>query len=292
LKANVSFYLKNQTKTAMVLIQFLTGKHLIHFSLALMLLPFSPQNTPPAQADNSAAEQTAVQRASVEGAWQLSSQTGKAEAGLAGATAVQIVQDGYFTVAYYDLKGKRFIGTYGGTYQLTNGQITVQHEFNTLDSTKVGQTFTGKQALQNGKWQLTGIRGTGDETETWEKVQADGTSPLAGTWRITGRLDPDGKMSTMQPGPRKTLKMLSDNRFQWIAFNSETAEFFGTGGGTYTAKDGKYTENIEFFSRDSSRVGAQLTFDFKREGNNWHHSGLSSTGKPINEVWQKQSDQK
>jgi hypothetical protein len=86
--------------------------------------------------------------------------------------------------------------------------------------------------------------------------------------------------------------MLSDNRFQWIAFNSETAEFFGTGGGTYTAKGGKYTENIEFFSRDSSRVGAQLTFDFKREGNNWHHSGLSSTGNPINEIWQRQPDQK
>jgi hypothetical protein len=277
----------------MVLIQLLTSKHLISFCLSLLLtLPSSPQDTPHAQAAHSAAAQPAVQKGGVEGAWQLSSQTGKVDAALAGATAVKIVQDGYFTVAYYDKEGKQFMGTYGGTYTITNGQLTVQHEFNTFDSTKVGQTFTGKQVVQNGKWQLTGISGSGDETETWEKVQAGGSSALAGAWRITGRLDPEGKMSTMQPGPRKTLKMLSDNRFQWIAFNSETAEFFGTGGGTYTAKDGKYTENIEFFSRDSNRVGAQLTFDFKREGNNWHHSGLSSTGTPINEVWQKQSGQK
>lgn len=65
-------------------------------------------------------------------------------------------------------------------------------------------------------------------------------------------------MVSMRPGARKTIKILSGTRFQWAAINSETGEFFGTGGGNYTFKDGKYTENIEYFSRDASRVGASL----------------------------------
>ena len=43
------------------------------------------------------------------------------------------------------------------------------------------------------------------------------------------------------------MKILTGSRFQWIAYNTETKQFFGTGGGSYTAKNGVYTENIEFF---------------------------------------------
>ena len=81
------------------------------------------------------------------------------------------------------------------------------------------------------------------------------------------------------------MKILSDSHFQWIAYNVETKEFFGTGGGTYTAKDGAYTENILFFSRDSSRVGASLGFEFGIVNDEWHHKGLSSKGDPIHEIW-------
>jgi hypothetical protein len=78
---------------------------------------------------------------------------------------------------------------------------------------------------------------------------------------------------------------LSGTRFQWIAYNTETRQFMGTGGGTYSTKDGKYTENIDFFSRDNSRVGASLQFDFELKDNDWHHKGLSSKGDPIYEIW-------
>ncbi len=85
--------------------------------------------------------------------------------------------------------------------------------------------------------------------------------------------------------PRKTMKILSGTRFQWIAYNVETKEFMGTGGGTYTTTNGKYTENIDFFSRDNSRVGASLEFDFEIKGNDWHHKGFSSKGDPMHEIW-------
>jgi hypothetical protein len=81
------------------------------------------------------------------------------------------------------------------------------------------------------------------------------------------------------------MKILSGTRFQWIAYNTETGQFRGTGGGTYTTIDGKYTENIEFFSRDDSRVGASLGFNFELKNGDWHHSGFSSKGTPLYEVW-------
>jgi hypothetical protein len=114
----------------------------------------------------------------------------------------------------------------------------------------------------------------------------DGKGQLAGNWRITSRKQGE-TMNEIPLRPRRTLKLLTGTRFQWMAINIESGEFSGTGGGTYTFVNGKYTENIEFFSRDSSRVGVSLTFDGKVENGHWHHSGLSSKGDPIQEIWSK-----
>ncbi len=56
-------------------------------------------------------------------------------------------------------------------------------------------------------------------------------------------------------------------------------------GGAYTIIDGKYTEHIECFFRDNSRVGASLEFDFELIDGKWYHSGFSSKGAPLHEVW-------
>ena len=95
-------------------------------------------------------------------------------------------------------------------------------------------------------------------------------------------------MSVMQRGPRKTIKWLSGTRFQWAAFNPQTKQFFGTGGGTYTLQNGKYTEHIEFFSRNADRVGTQVTFDYEVKNGDWHHRGLSTAGNKIYEIWARE----
>ena len=130
---------------------------------------------------------------------------------------------------------------------------------------------------------LTDINGT---QQPWARID-EGRDKLAGVWRITGRMV-DGKVNQMQRGDRKTLKLISGTRFQWMAINPATKEFFGTGGGTYTFIDGKYTEHIEFFSRDSSRVGATLVFEGSVKDGVWNHSGKSSKGEPLNELWTKE----
>lgn len=96
----------------------------------------------------------------------------------------------------------------------------------------------------------------------------------------------DGKTESRDTNmPRKTMKILSGTRFQWIAYNTETKQFMGTGGGTYTTENGEYTENIEFFSRDDSRVGNSLKFNYTLTDGNWNHQGVSSKGDPLNEIW-------
>ena len=218
----------------------------------------------------------------LDGAWRLTSQFD----GPAGTSATMIIADGRFAVAFYSQAGKKFEGTYGGTCTASGGQLVVKNDFNTFDSTRVGKSDAWAYRSQNGKWQLSGTGSGGKGTETWEKLdeKAAGTS-LAGAWQIRLRENEDGRMGEMKPGPRQTIKFLSASRFQWVAFNNETRQFFGTGGGTYSATGGKYTETIEFFSRDPNRVGMQLSFNFALEGTRWRHSGQSTTGNRINEVW-------
>lgn len=118
------------------------------------------------------------------------------------------------------------------------------------------------------------------------------TQELDGAWLMGGRVR-DGETQLRETsGPRKTLKLLFNGQFQWIAFHTETMRFLGTGGGSYTASKGQYIENIMFFSRDNTRVGASLSFDFEIIEGAWHHKGLSSKGQPIHEIWVKRTELK
>jgi hypothetical protein len=212
----------------------------------------------------------------INGAWKLVDNTAVTE-------KTCIIEDNYFMQADYDKATKKFTGTMGGTCLINgDGKLNVTIEFNTIDSNEVGSSFSVNYKIENGNL-LIDVNG---QNSTWQRID-DGKGPLAGNWRITER-EQDGKMNPMRPGPRKTLKILSGTRFQWAAINPQTKEFFGTGGGTYTFTNGKYTETIEFFSRDSSRVGISLSFDGSVEGKRWHHSGKSSKGDRISEIWTRQ----
>jgi hypothetical protein len=209
----------------------------------------------------------------LKGAWQL--QYGPDD-------HVVIFTDNYFAYSNYNKGAKQFLVTFGGTYKADNGQITAHLEFHSSDNQRVGTHVSYPFTLSEETLTIT----VDGESTIWKRVDA-GAAPLAGNWRITHRKQ-DGKLQAIhQSGGRKTVKILSGTRFQWAAINTDTKEFSGTGGGTYTFQNGKYTEHIEFFSRDSSRVGASLTFDGKVEKDGWHHSGLSSRGNAIYEVWNK-----
>ncbi len=199
-----------------------------------------------------------------------------------GGEDVLLFMDGYATQTMCKLGDKEFVMSRGGTYSVEGSNLNLMFEFDTKEKGNIGQRFTAQYKIDGDKLQIT-ING---ESETWNRVD-DGQAPLAGVWRITDRMQ-EGKITPIhQTGPRKTLKILTGTRFQWAAINPETKEFSGSGGGTYTFENGKYTEHIEFFSRDNSRVGNSLSFDGKLEEGKWHHSGKSSRGDAIYEVWGK-----
>ena len=216
---------------------------------------------------------SSTQQHPLTGAWHLQTES---------VEQVLIFEDGYFSHTVFDKKNKKFISTYGGVYKPGTITVDLKTEFDTREKDHVGTErmvayiVEGKELTTD----ITGIR------QKWERLD-DGSDNLAGVWRITGRMV-DGKLNQMQRGDRKTLKLLSSTRFQWMAINPATKEFFGTGGGTYTFENGKYTEHIEFFSRDSTRVGASLTFDGSVKDNVWNHSGKSSKGEPLNEMWTRE----
>ncbi|PZV80927.1 hypothetical protein CLV31_11193 [Algoriphagus aquaeductus] len=217
---------------------------------------------------------------SLDGAWKLISQNGKA---LTDQEYIKIYQDDYFAFGVKNVSDNAFIGAGGGPFKFEDGKYSETLDFFTLNPLQVGTTTPFKIELKGNKLTLSANTNDGMLVETWEKI-SDSKDDLTRNWVITGRKQND-QISRSTPGARRTIKILSGGRFQWVAFNSETKEFSGTGGGTYTAKDGKYVETITFFSRDNSRVGASLSFDFKVIDGEWHHSGLSSQGQPIYEIW-------
>lgn len=187
-----------------------------------------------------------------------------------------ILADGYFSIASFEANDKSFEGTRGGRCEVQDSLVSFSYEFNTWDAEMVGKTETYSFTNEDEELQI------GDRTYT--RLDDGRPGELLGAWIITGRMR-DGEMRERKIGPRKTMKILSGTRFQWIAYNTETQAFMGTGGGTYRTSEGTYTENIDFFSRDSSRVGASLSFQFELTGGQWHHRGKSSKGNDIYEIW-------
>ena len=209
------------------------------------------------------------------GAWEGTSTT---EGGIK-LKSVVIFADGYQVMSVYEAKTGKFVRTNGGTWKLDGNTMTEEVEFDTDNPDRVGTEVSFQVEITD---KTIGIVGS----ETLLTRMDDGTpGQLQGAWLMSGRVKDGETQSRDTNQPRKTMKMLSGTRFQWIAYNTATKEFMGTGGGTYTTIDGKYTENIEFFSRDDNKAGLSLTFNYELIDGKWHHSGLSSKGDPIHEIW-------
>ena len=217
----------------------------------------------------------------LEGAWKLLSEGDD----VFGSDGALLIKDGYLFYTEYRVSDKHFEGSMGGQYKIEDGQLVFKIEFDSWPAARTGQTWKPEVKLEGDRLSFT----MADEGlhMVFSRID-DATGDLAGAWRITDRMR-NGVMQAMRQGPRKTIKMITGTRFQWAAYNPQTNQFSGTGGGTIVLKDGKYTENIEFFSRNKDRVGAELSFDYAVNGIKWDHQGLSSSGNPIHEIWTRQN---
>ncbi|MEM7485911.1 MAG: membrane or secreted protein [Bacteroidota bacterium] len=192
---------------------------------------------------------------------------------------VVVFSKGHQVATRFNAKTGAFVSTNGGKWVLKGDEITETVEFDSKNPDRIGAMISFRIELSQDKLKIKG------DDRVWTRIDDGSPGSLAGAWLMSGRKRNGEFQIRNTDRPRKTMKILSGTRFQWIAYNTETKEFMGTGGGTYTTVDGKYTENIEFFSRDDSRVGASLQFDYSIKDGGWHHSGFSSKGDPLYEVW-------
>lgn len=177
-----------------------------------------------------------------------------------------LMDEEYYLETQFTTKPNQFIKTIGGFYQKKGNDLMVALEFNSNFSKD-----SIKHIVIN-------------DQDRWKKISKT-TLPLQGKWLMAGRVNGDQERRRDTNRPRKTMKILVEGFFQWIAYNTESFSFHGTGGGSYSATDGTYTETIDYFSRDNNKVGISLEFEYAKKGMDWHHQGFSSKGDPLHEIW-------
>ena len=177
-----------------------------------------------------------------------------------------IIDNNYLVMTSYKVDSNKFIKTIGGFYNKEGNRFNMNLEFNSnFKNDSISKIEIEKKA-------------------NWKKISLK-KNDLQGKWLMVGRVRNGNEQRRNLDRPRKTMKFLINGYFQWIAFNTETFQFSGSGGGKYITKDGKYIESIEYFSRDDSKVGLNLEFDYELINKEWNHKGFSSKGDPLHEIW-------
>ena len=177
-----------------------------------------------------------------------------------------IIDKNYFVMTSYKVDSNKFVKTIGGFYIGNGNKLNINLEFN---SNYKNDSISKIEIEKNPNWKKVSLK----------------ENDLQGKWLMVGRVRNGNEQRRNLNRPRKTMKFLINGYFQWIAFNTETFQFSGTGGGKYITKDGKYIESIEYFSRDNSKVGLNLEFDYELKNKEWNHKGLSSKGDALHEIW-------
>lgn len=178
-----------------------------------------------------------------------------------------LMDETYLIETAYHQEDGTFAYTRGGFYKKVDEDINVIFEFNSNYK---------KDSLKNLSYL----------SKKWVKASKPDQA-LEGKWLMAGRVKPEGEQRRDLNRTRKTMKLLLDGYFQWTAFDTASMRFMGSGGGTYTAKEGVYVEAIEYFSRDNSKVGKILPFEFSQKEDDWYHKGNNSKGAPMHEIWHK-----
>jgi hypothetical protein len=207
----------------------------------------------------------------ISGAWKNTTDT---------TQTLILANENYVSITEYSTVGNRFIQAWGGKYEISKTEeIFIDIAFHSKKAQLVGtnMSFNINQKKKNLSF----------TEKTFDRIGNSKADALTGLWKISWILR-KGEMTEMPKGPRKTLKIMAGGYFQWFAINNVTSEFFGTGGGLYTIDGKKYTEELVFFSRDNTRVGSKLSFDAAVSDKSWTHSGQSSKGEPLKEIWEKQ----
>ncbi|MGD1947471.1 MAG: membrane or secreted protein [Croceivirga sp.] len=125
----------------------------------------------------------------------------------------------HHVAAAYHTKTGVFMATFGGSYSLQDTTLTQTIEFDSENSDRIGKTKSYSIEFNDEELLI-----KGDDLKL-KRIDKGTLGDLAGAWLISGRMR-DGALQKRDTNrPRKTMKVLSGTRFQWIAYNTETKEF-------------------------------------------------------------------
>lgn len=200
--------------------------------------------------------------------------------------AIKLFSNTYFTYAAYDKATGEFTEASGGTYSLNKLSYKEYLDIDSNEPEHSGQTVEYLNVLEEDQLILTNLK-TGAK-EKWVRFDKADNYQMAFCWRIHKKKDQgDTGWRTIAYRPRKTLKMLTNSRYQVLALNSETGQFVGSSGGRWTGEDDTYIEHVEFFSKDQTNVGRSLEFKRAFVEGLWLHTGKTTKGEDMMEKWHR-----
>ncbi|MGB5236365.1 MAG: hypothetical protein WBN59_01940, partial [Flavobacteriaceae bacterium] len=133
---------------------------------------------------------------------------------------------GYLVYNIYRENPPEFISSWGGFYTISDKKVSVSLEFNSSFETDQLKQKELNYSMENQELLINDMRF--DKSVSSEQA-------LDGYWLFATRGPDTGQERRGDDRPRKTLKVLMDGSFQWIAYHTESFKFMGTGGGSYTA---------------------------------------------------------
>ena len=109
---------------------------------------------------------------------------------------------------------------------------------------------------------------------------------LPGTWENVSQAN--------SPKEIQFIKHVTPTHFTWVVYDREKNAILAVTGGTWSLKDGKYEESIEFASDNAQQLrGKTFQFTIKLAGDKWDHKGVPGSEIEVDEVWtrMKQGDE-
>ena len=127
---------------------------------------------------------------------------------------VVIFANGYQVLTTYNATTGKFIHSNGGTWKLKGDIMTEKVEFHTDNSERVGTEVSFKVIITDNAIEIV------DSNMKLNRIDNGVPGKLQGAWLMSGRIR-EGKTELRDTSrPRKTMKILSGTRFQWIAYNT------------------------------------------------------------------------